>query len=50
MKGEGIPDECLGFFKTGLGFEKCQEKLNEPHAAEFETASKKCIGVSNTDV
>ena len=49
LKEEGIPDECLSFFNTGLGYDKCQEKLNEPHASEFETASKNCIGVSNTE-
>ena len=49
LKEEGIPDECLSFFNTGLGYDKCQEKLNEPQASEVETASKNCIGVSNTE-
>ena len=50
MKGEGIPDECLSFFKTMKGYEKCDEKLNENPALEYETISEKCIGVSNTEM
>ena len=50
LKGEGIPDECLSFFKTTEGYEKCNEKLNENPALELETTSEKCIGVSNTDL
>ena len=37
LKGEGIPDECLSFFKTTEGYEKCNEKLNENPALELET-------------
>ena len=48
LKGEGIPDECLSFLNTGVGHEKCQEKLNEKTATELETTSNKCFGVSNT--
>ena len=48
LKGEGIPDECLSFLNTGVGHEKCQEKLNEKPVAELETTSNKCFGVSNT--
>ena len=48
LKGEGIPDECLSFLNTRIGHEKCQEKLNEKPVAELETASNKCIVVSNT--
>ena len=48
LKGEGIPDECLSFLNTGVGHEKCQEKLNGQPVAELETASNKCFGVSNT--
>ena len=48
LKGEGIPDECLSFLNTGVGHEKCQEKLNEQPVAEMETASNKCIGLSNS--
>ena len=48
LKEEGIPDECLSFLNTGVGHEKCQEKLNEQPAAEMKTASDKCIGDSNT--
>ena len=50
MKGEGIPDECLSFFKTTEGYEKCDEKLNENPALELEATSEKCIGVSDSDV
>ena len=52
LKEEGIPDECLSFLEnlnnTGVGHEKCQEKLNEKTATELETTSNKCFGVSNT--
>ena len=48
LKEEGIPDDCLSFLNTGIGHEKCQEKLNEKPVAELETASNKCIVVSNT--
>ena len=50
LKGEGIPEECLSFFKTTKGYEQCDEKLNENPALELETTLEKCIGVSNTDV
>ena len=50
LKGEGIPDECLSFFKTTEGYEKCNEKLNENPTLELETISEKCIGVSNTEM
>ena len=48
LKGEGIPNECLSFLNTGVGHEKCQEKLNGQPVAELEMASNKCFGVSNT--
>ena len=49
MKEQGIPEECLSYYNTGFGIEKCKEKLNKKPIEEIETASKKCIGASNVD-
>ena len=52
LKEEGIPDECLSFFKTGESNEGCNEwlKTNLASVEMTETVLKKCVDKSDTNL
>ena len=52
LKEEGIPDVCLGIFKTGNGTEECNEWIDtNPGLIEMTDARlKKCVSQSTSEM